>query len=118
VRKAVDTVGGGIRSAVGDTQATVNFPYPRYVLRGLLKTPGSHTPCACGGLLEKVVVSSHTTERGNLDPTTLSRLEIVTGEVNSLLEQGGRSKQDLYLLIDPPGSTVTQCRCQLSLTVS
>ncbi len=96
----------------------MKFPYPRYVLRDLFKTPSSHTPCVFGGLLEKVVVSSHTTKRGNLDPTTLSRLEIVSGEVNSLLEQGGRSKQDLYLLIDPPGSTVTQCHCQLSLIVS
>ncbi len=54
-RPAVDDVGGGSRPAAGSTQATVPLPYPRYVLRGLLKTAASRAPCARRELLASLL---------------------------------------------------------------
>ncbi len=52
--------------------------------------------------IEKLVAVSHTVKDGNITSTTLSNLETVAGVVNSLLEQGGRSNEDLYLIIGHP----------------
>jgi dihydrolipoamide dehydrogenase len=54
-RPVVDDVGGGSRPAAGGTQATAPLPYPRYVLRDLLKTAASRAPCARRELLASLL---------------------------------------------------------------